>query len=187
MGGLHVSATSVVSKENVLQCVTAYVVVTQLGSSKKSWSNPAWLSQCMFQHSWDNTHLPMGIYPSCNGPRIVRVKGYMEMHFTCNLVDVQMMHRIYTMIDIQMLIITYMLIIVYHDITVPALWYSSYCTYTLPPIHHHHPPPPLHLHHIFFLITTISEWALQWTEHFWPPSSSSLAPFSLLRWHVCHG
>ena len=34
-------------------------------------------------------HLPMSIYPSCNGPRILKVKGYMEMRSTCNLVDVQ--------------------------------------------------------------------------------------------------
>ena len=43
----------------------------------------------------DNMHLPMGIYPSCDGSRILRVRGYMEMHSTCNLVDVQTMCRIY--------------------------------------------------------------------------------------------
>ena len=87
---LHINDTSVVSRENVLQCVTAYIVVAQLGSSKKSWSNPVWLSQCMFQHSWDNTHLPMSIYTSCNGPRILRVRGYMEMRSTCwqNLITI---------------------------------------------------------------------------------------------------
>ena len=29
------------------------------------------------------------------GSRILRVRGYMEMHSMCNLVDVQMMHGIY--------------------------------------------------------------------------------------------
>ena len=58
----------------------------------------------------------MSIYPSCDGPRILKVRGYMEMRSTCNLVDVQMMCGIYIMIDAQMLIIMYMLFIVCYDI-----------------------------------------------------------------------
>ena len=56
------------------------------------------------------------IYPSCNGPRMLRVRGYMEMRSTCNLVNLQMMHRMYIMIDVQTLIVMYMLIIIYHFI-----------------------------------------------------------------------
>ena len=58
-------------------------------------SKPTCLDQCMFNAYDDNMHLPMGIYPSCDGSRILRVRGYMEMCSTCNLVDVQMMHGIY--------------------------------------------------------------------------------------------
>ena len=39
-----------------------------------------------------------------------------RLHSTCNLVDVQMMHGIYIMIDVQMLIIMYTLFIVCHYI-----------------------------------------------------------------------
>ena len=48
----------------------------------------------------------------------------MEMRSTCNLVDVQMMHGIYIMIDVQMLIITYILFMVCYDIhcTCTMLW-----------------------------------------------------------------
>ena len=53
-------------------------------------------------------------------PRKLRVRGYVEMCSTCNLVNVQTMHGIYIyiyiMIDIQMLIVTYMLFIVSYDI-----------------------------------------------------------------------
>ena len=44
---------------------------------------------------YDITHLLTGIYPSYDGSRILRVRGYMEMLSTCNLVNVQMMHGIY--------------------------------------------------------------------------------------------
>ena len=53
---LHISAMSVVSKENVLQCIAAYVVIAWLGSSKNCWRYPACLSQCMFQPNCDNMH-----------------------------------------------------------------------------------------------------------------------------------
>ena len=99
----HVSATSVINIENVLQCITAYVVIAWLGSSK-SCQNAIQhaLSQCMFYivvTGCDYMDLPMGIYPSlCSRilrDRILRVRGYMEMCSTCNLVDVQTMHGIY--------------------------------------------------------------------------------------------
>ena len=56
-----------------------------------------WVNACsnIVVTSCDNMHLPMSIYPSRNGPRILRVRGYMEMHSMCNLVDVQMMCGIY--------------------------------------------------------------------------------------------
>ena len=72
----------------------------------------------------------MSIYPSCDGPRILRVRGYMEMRSTCNLVDMQMMCGIYIYInrhpdahcniyvDHSLAIMTY---------AAPGLRYGAYC------------------------------------------------------------
>ena len=72
-------------------------------------------------------HLPMSIYPSCDGPRILRVRGYMEMHSTCNLVDVQTMCGIYITKDVQMLIVTYILFMVCYDICCVGLGVTWRC------------------------------------------------------------
>ena len=74
----------------------------------------------------DYIHLPVGIYPSCIAMALeylgieylVLGVTWLEMRSTCNLVDMQMMHRIYIkMVDVQMLIIAYNLIFMnYYDI-----------------------------------------------------------------------
>ena len=47
------------------------------------------ITYCVDMHLlWASIHFS-------NGYRMLRVRGYMEMSFTCNLVNVQTMHRIH--------------------------------------------------------------------------------------------
>ena len=71
---------------------------------------------------FSDAHLPRFHLSIIQWPRYLRVRGSIEMR--SNLVNMQMMHRIYIMIDIQMLIITYTLLIICHYIccTCASLW-----------------------------------------------------------------